>query len=228
MAKETVIVFDGEDKFIATKNKEYDKVTGFANVVGAGENTPSTAESLFTPPEKMPIPSPSDSAFCEKAEYFIRTNGNNTATPEEVMQVAASFRQNCQRPTPDVEPSLLVINWASLSCDEITAKIKEIEDLLAVSRMPLEERARYEAAVERGKEAKVEKCGITPPALPDLPPPPTPTPTPKPILSGLGIPPKRSGGADGGGQQEKKKSNLWIWLLVAAGAYLLLSGDKKN
>ena len=35
MAKESVIVFDGEDKFIAKKNKQYNKFTGYGNYVGA-------------------------------------------------------------------------------------------------------------------------------------------------------------------------------------------------
>ena len=240
MAKERVIVFDGEDKFIAKKGKEFNKITGFANVVGAEGETISNIASPETPTtvsDALVIPNPSDADFCTKADEFIRTNGGGRATPDVVMQVFSQFQANCQRPQPDVEPTLLTIDWDSLSCDEINTKIQAIQDLLAVARMVGEERARYEAALERGNAAKVQKCGVTPPALPDVPPPPTPAPlpapTPKPAspLVNLGVPPARGGAASGGGsgdKKEEKKSNLWIWLLVAAGAYLLLSSDKKN
>lgn len=229
MAKESVIVFAGEDKFIAKKDRDFNKVTGFSNVVG--EINSPTQQSTDTPTLNS-IPSPSDADFCTRAEEFIRTNGNGTATPDVVMQVYSQFQANCQRPQPDVQPALLTINWVSLSCDEIDAKIKEIQDFLSVSRMIPEERTRYEASLERGTLAKTEKCGIRPPALPDVPPAPTPTPTPTPkptVLTNLGVPPKK-GGASGGGEEKKeeKKSNLWIWLLIAAGAYLLLSSDKKG
>jgi hypothetical protein len=241
MAKESVIVFDGEDKFIAPREKEFDKIVGFANVVGQNDTrdvaapvTPQDEAPTPTPsPAQMALPVPSDADFCERAEAYIRTNGGGSASPSDIMEVANNFRANCQRPPSEVRPELLTVNWSSLSCDEIDAKIREIQDFLAVVRIVPEERSRYEASVERGMAAKTEKCGVTPPSLPDVPPTPTPTPTPKPtpILAGLGIPPSKGGAAGGGGgekPQEKKKSNLWIWLLVAAGAYLLLSGDKKN
>ena len=239
MAKESVIVFAGEDKFIAKKDRDFNKQTGFSNLVGAnGENIVSQdiTPNPLTPPDKVALPIPSEADFCTKAQQFISTNGNGTATPDEVMRVYADFQANCQRPQSDVEPSLLTIDWATIaSCDELASKIKELEDLLATSRMPQDQRARYEAALERGRMAQTEKCGVTPPVLPDLPPPPTPTPTPPTgtgvVLSGLGGPPARGGGApaSGGGEKKiEKKSNMWIWLIVAAGAYLLLSSDKKN
>lgn len=236
MAKESVIVFAGEDKFIAKKEREFNKATGFSNLVGADGQAADSQEitpNPLTPPDKVQVPSSSDADFCEKAQQFISTNGNGTATPDEVMMVYNAFQANCQRPTPDVLPSLLTTDWESLSCDDIVAKIKELEELLMVSRMPQEQRARYEAALERGKMAQVEKCGMTPPALPDLPPPPPRPVTPQTgvVLSGLGVPPSRGGGAasgGGGAKEEKKKSNWWIWVLVAAGAYLLLSRDKNN
>lgn len=233
MAKESVIVFAGEDKFIAKKDRDFNKQTGFSNLVGAnGDNVlpQEITPNPLTPPDKVAVPSPTDSDFCEKAQQFISTNGNGTATPDEVMSVYAAFQANCQRPQPDVEPSLLTVDWASLSsCDEVTAKVRDLENLLATSRMPQDQRARYEAALERGRMAQTEKCGVTPPALPDVPPPTPPTGTGV-VLSGLGVPPARGGGAPSGGGEKKveKKSNLWIWLIVAAGAYLLLSSNKKN
>jgi len=231
MAKESVIVFDGEDKFIAKKDRDFNKQTGFSNLVGAnGESTASDiTPNPLTPPDKVAVPSPIDSDFCSRAQVFISTNGNGTATPQEVMQVYSDFQANCQRPQPDVEPALLTVDWASLSCDEIASKAKEIEDLLSVSRMPQEQRARYEAALERARMSQTEKCGVTPPALPDLPPPPPKLPPTGVVLSGLGVPPARGGAPSGGGEKKvEKKSNLWIWLLIAAGAYFLLSSDKKN
>ena len=235
MAKESVIVFAGEDKFIAKKDRDFNKQTGFSNLVGAnGENVipQEITPNPLTPPDKVAVPTLTDSDFCEKAQQFISTNGNGTATPDEVMSVYAAFQANCQRPQPDVEPSLLTVDWASLSsCDEVTAKVRDLENLLATSRMPQDQRARYEAALERGRMAQTEKCGVTPPALPDVPPPPPTPPTGTGVvLSGLGVPPARGGGAPSGGGEKKveKKSNLWIWLIVAAGAYLLLSSNKKN
>lgn len=243
MAKESVIVFDGEDKFIAPKEKEFDKIVGFANVVGVGDTREAVApareiDDTPTPapsPAQMAIPIPSDADFCERAEAYIRTNGGGSASPSDVMEVANNFRANCQRPQSDVRPELLAINWGSLSCDEITAKIQEIQDYLAVVRIQPEERSRFEASIERGQAAKTEKCGVTPPALPDLPPTPTPTPTPTPppsrptippVLGGLGVPPSKGAAAGGGGSEKsepKKKTNWLIWALIGGAALYLLT-----
>ncbi len=234
MAKESVIVFAGEDKFIAKKQREFNKSTGFSNFVGANGQASDTQEitpNPLTPPDKVPIPNYSDADFCEKAQRFISTNGNGTATPDEVMSVYNAFQANCQRPTPDVLPSLLTTDWESLSCDDIASKVKELEDLLVTSRMPQEERVRYEAAIQRGRMVQAEKCGITPPVLPDIPPTPTPNPPQTGVvLSGLGVPPVRGGGAGGGGEKkpEPKKTTNWLLWIILGGTALYLLTRKRN
>ena len=237
MAKESVIVFDGEDKFIAPKEKEFDKIVGFANVVGSPDSDTREAIAAPTPqkdeaptplpsPPQMAIPVPSDADFCERAENYIRTNGGGTASPSDVMEVLNNFRANCQRPPTDTRPELLTINWDSLSCDDIQNKIKEIEDLLSVIRIAPEEREKYLASIERGQAVKATKCGITNPKLPDVPPPPPPPPPKPPVLTGLGVPPPKGGGAAAGGGEKvepKKKSNWLIWVLLGGAALYLLT-----
>lgn len=245
MAKESVIVFDGEDKFIAKKNKQYNKFTGYGNYVGAeGEASlgaqPNTTSSttadgaifnqyIASQNASVVIPNATDVDFCQKAQEFLRTNGNGLATPDQIMGVYNQFQATCVRPQQEEQNSFTEPDWNSLSCDEIQAKINSINDLLSVSRLLPELRASYENALANGNRVKVEKCGITPPTLPDTPPT-----NPTPVLSGvsltnLGVPPK-SGGAQGGGggeKEEEKKSNLWIWLVVAAGLVILFSKDNK-
>ena len=244
MAKESVIVFDGEDKFIAKKDKQYDKSTGFSNYVGAGGETlqspptetamPTTADgALFnqyiaSQNTSLDVPVSSDPDFCSKAQEFLSNNGGGRATPEQVMQVYNEFQRVCVRPAED-DNSFVEPNWATLSCDEIGAKITELENTLATSRMVEKLRAKYETAVANGKSAQTEKCGVNPPALPDVPPAPTPTPTPIVSLTNLGVAPQSGAAAGGGGaeKEEKKRSNLWIWLVVGAGLLYLLSKDKN-
>lgn len=247
MAKESVIVFDGEDKFIAKKDKHYDKSTGFSNYVGAaGElitapqaeaQMPTTADGavfnqyMASQNTSLDLPVSSDPDFCQKAQQFISTNGDGRATPDQVMQVYNEFQRVCVRPTEE-DTSFVEPSWETLSCDEIDEKLRQLNETLVVSRMAQAIRARYENAIANGTRVKAEKCGLNPPALGDVPPTPTPTPTPTPSptgvsLSNLGVAPKAAPKAGGGEKKEEKKSNLWIWLLVAAGAVILLSGDKK-
>ncbi len=244
MAKESVIVFDGEDKFIAKKNKQYNKFSGYGNFVGAeGEASqgaqPNTTSSttadgaifnqyIASQNASVVIPNATDSDFCQKAQEFLRTNGNGLATPDQIMGVYNQFQATCVRPQQEEQNAFTEPDWNSLSCDEIQAKINSINDLLSVSRLLPEVRVNYENAIANGNRVKAEKCGMTPLALPDVPPT-----NATPILSGvsltnLGVRPS-SGATQGGGEEkeEEKKSNLWIWLVVAAGVVLLFSKDNK-
>ena len=215
MAKESVIVFDGEDQFIAKKAMQYDKQTGFGNFVGAGGDTSTTPDGavfnqyIASQNTSLVIPNVSDTDFCVKAQQFIATNGDGRATPDQVMQVYF------------VEPE-----WETLSCDEIDEKLRSLNETMTVSRLVESVRIKYETAIANGNRVKTEKCGVNPPALPDVPPtPPTTTNVP---LNNLGVPPAKPKASQGGGQKEEKKgSNFLIWVLVAAAAYMLLSSNKK-
>ena len=131
-------------------------------------------------------------------------------------------------PPPTVEP-YKAPDWSTMGCDDIDAELNRLREFLMVARIPAEIYSQYEAAIASGEAAKVEKCGKTPPALPDVPPPPPPPPPP-PTPVGLGLPPRAGGGAaapaGGGAKKEEAKPNLLIWILLAlAGIYLL--SDKK-
>lgn len=230
MAKESVIVFDGEDKFIAKKGTQYDKFSGFGNSVGAGGEIATTPEGaafnqyIASQNTSLVIPSVSDTDFCVKAQQFISTNGDGRATPEQIMQVYNDFQATCVRPSEDVEP-FVEPDWATLSCDEIDEKLRSLNETMTVSRLVETVRVKYENAIANGNRIKAEKCGINPPALPDVPPTPPPTNV---TLTNLGVPPAKPKAPSGGGQKEEKKgTNFLIWVLVAAAAYMLLSSDKK-
>lgn len=231
MAKESVIVFDGEDQFIAKKAMQYDKQTGFGNFVGAGGDTSTTPDGavfnqyIASQNTSLVIPNVSDTDFCVKAQQFIATNGDGRATPDQVMQVYNDFQNTCVRPTEDVEP-FVEPEWETLSCDEIDEKLRSLNETMTVSRLVESVRIKYETAIANGNRVKTEKCGVNPPALPDVPPtPPTTTNVP---LNNLGVPPAKPKASQGGGQKEEKKgSNFLIWVLVAAAAYMLLSSNKK-
>jgi hypothetical protein len=101
MAKETVIVFDGEDKFVSKRNKKYDAKKGMANFVGSdGDVTTETTTSSTTQAPMVavgaPMPTPDGSSdYCSRLQVYIETRGNNIATPEQIMDGHQYFLTHC-------------------------------------------------------------------------------------------------------------------------------------
>lgn len=107
MAKETVIVFDGEDRFVSKRNKKYDAKKGMSNFVGSdgGVTTETTTTTTTAAPvvTVMPIvevgvsmPIPDGSAdYCSRLQVYIETRGNNVATPQQIMEGYQYFLTHC-------------------------------------------------------------------------------------------------------------------------------------
>jgi hypothetical protein len=100
MAKETVIIFDGEDKFMSKSNKKYDKNKGVAYFVGGdGEvSTETTTSTTTAAPVNLgsPMPIPDGSAdYCSRLELYIKKRGDNLATAEQIMEAHQYFLTNC-------------------------------------------------------------------------------------------------------------------------------------
>lgn len=106
MKKESVVIFDGEDKFISPKSQVFDKAKGEAEFVG-GTQTPSLSDNETNPDKKafdeymlrqstpVTIPSPVEPNFCERISNFIKTNGDGRATPEMIMEAYQLFQDKC-------------------------------------------------------------------------------------------------------------------------------------
>lgn len=100
MAKETVIIFDGEDKFMSKSNKKYDKNKGVAYFVGGdGDVSTETTTSTTTAAQVnlgSPMPIPDGSAdYCSRLELYIKKRGDNLATAEQIMEAHQYFLTNC-------------------------------------------------------------------------------------------------------------------------------------
>ena len=101
MAKETVIVFDGEDKFVSKRNKKYDAKKGMSNFVGSDggvttETTTSSTTQALMVAVGAPMPTPDGSAdYCSRLQVYIETRGNNFATPEQIMDGHQYFLTHC-------------------------------------------------------------------------------------------------------------------------------------
>ena len=212
MPKERVIVFDGEDKFIAPRNVSYNVASGEANVVG--DNSEPIMQPDLTGAKKefddymrrqgqgVTIPNPAEPDFCLRIRQFIQSNGDGLATPEQVMEAYNSFQTNCvEKPkeTPVVPP--------------VTPKNSD-EEITPAPAAP---------------------AAPVPPTAPVEPSPKPSTPLvtlPSVSLStpSLGARPSGGGSAGGGGGEEKKKEekkpNWLLWLLIAAGVVYLATRKK--
>jgi hypothetical protein len=130
MAKERVIVFDGEHNFIAPKNKRYDKKKGkseFVNQVGDPVTTPPkddvvirtnlvpvqrsrgtqfTAISQPTQPQVLPMPQVGEVDFCNKIQAWMMQNTSSPNFSPEQQAIAQSlFQNNClQQVAPPPPP----------------------------------------------------------------------------------------------------------------------------
>lgn len=104
MSKEQVIVFDGEDKFIAPREISYDVRRGVS--IGAdGTETPNTSEGdifkayMAADGQTVSLPSPIEPDYCVQLENFIVTRGGGLATPEQIMEAHQLFLTNCVQTT---------------------------------------------------------------------------------------------------------------------------------
>lgn len=253
--KERVVVFDGEDKFIAKKDRIYDKSTG-KSYGGKNPEGDRFKQYMLEKQKGCVVPELGDPDFCKKAEQFIKTRGEGKATPEQVWKVHSLFQDNCvEKPkeksaagdiqTPPIIPdlptssTLTFPDWESLDCDSIEREIAALQQTLLTSRFSGEMVDLYNAAISRGTAVKAQKCGIAPPVLGDTPlPPASPTPrTPSPILvnplgvslsaSTLGAQPNSASQTKSDSGDKKKSSNLLIWILLGGAVIYLLTSNKK-
>ena len=242
--KETVIVFDGEDKFIAPRKRFYD-----ASKERPESDSLSTKEGdlfkAYMRNKEIPvvIPSPEEPDFCGKIQLFIKTRCDGKATSEQLMQAYQLFQDNCvekpkeksiqgdDAPTPQVT----FPDWNVLNCEEIRTEITKLQQMLMVSRLLPDVRAQYEAAIDRGTAAMQEKCTMNPPALPDVPPtgggtgtttPPAPTGgavTPLGVSLStptLGKPPKSAAAPSEAAEPPKKGTNWLLWVIQIGRAHV--------
>lgn len=136
MKKEGVVVFEGEEKFIAPRNQTFDKKTGESEFVG-GNQTPSPSEIETNPDKKafdeymlrknnpVSIPSPVEPNFCQRISDFIKTNGDGKATPEMIMEAYQLFQDKCVE-KPKEKPIVDSPIAAPVEPD-IKENIKEVE-----------------------------------------------------------------------------------------------------
>jgi len=203
MAKEKVIIFQGEDKFVTPRAHTFDLGTGvkeFVAVDGPGKGDERDPTSNIPPlnsgsqNDRNPVsnivdgggrsgspvglPMIGEPDYCNKLQNFITTRGYGNATPDQIMAAHDMFKMNCREADPTTTTTTLA-----------------------------------------------------PPPPP--PPPPTKPDVVIPVLpvANLGVPPLSMGGGGGGGGSEdgapaaKKKSYWWL-LLVAVGIYYV--AKKKN
>jgi hypothetical protein len=103
MAKEKVIIFEGEDKFVAPRTHTFDTAKGEATYVG-GNGAADTG--VQTPSSVMPIFGEVD--YCNRLQAYINSRGENTATPEQVMIAYQNFQTNCLSTSTTTETTTLV------------------------------------------------------------------------------------------------------------------------
>lgn len=204
MAKEKVIIFQGEDKFVTPRAHTFDLGTGkkeFVGVDGLGKGDDKDPSSNIPPlnsgsqNDRNPMSDTDDGSgrsgrivglpiigepdYCNKLQNFITTRGFGNATPDQIMAAHDMFKRGCR----EADPTTTTTTAAPV-----------------VSTTP-------------------------------TPPPPPPPTSPVVPITNLGIPPLSMGGGFGGGggkgatEPTKKKNYLWL-LLVAVGIYYV--AKKRN
>ncbi len=115
MAKEKVIIFEGEDKFVAPRTHTFDTAKGEATYVG-GNGAADTG--VVTPSSVMPIFGEAD--YCNRLQAYINSRGENTATPEQVMLAYQNFQTNCLSTSTTTETTTLVSDIITSSTTSTT------------------------------------------------------------------------------------------------------------
>jgi hypothetical protein len=121
MAKEKVIIFEGEHKFVAPRTHTFDTAKGEATYVG-GNGKAET--DVVTPSSVMPIFGESD--YCNRLQAYISSRGENTASPEQVMIAYQNFQTNCLSTSTTTETTTLVSTETTTSTTTNTTTLAVI------------------------------------------------------------------------------------------------------
>lgn len=256
MIKEKVVVFDGEDKFIAPKSRTYNKRIGKSEFVGVvespeGDKAPVTTVdgavfNDYMRKKDLPavMPDPSEPDFCAKALAFLQSNGDGRATPEQIMQAHQLFQDNCVEKPKEVKPvekdspppvapqeeQPVFPVWETLDCETLASEISKLEQTLSVSKLSDSIRGSYEASIAQGKSLQETRCPKAPPALGTAPIPSSMGGVSLSVPS-LGKPPVKGGASAGGGggdkEPEPKKGSNWLLWLLIGGTVLYFVTRKK-
>lgn len=115
MAKEKVIIFQGEDKFVTPRAHSFDLGTGKKEFVGGDGTGPSNDPSSNIPPPRNTPEGPNNQTttstivgmpmlgepdYCNKLQTFITTRGGGYATPDQIMAAHDMFKMNCREADP--------------------------------------------------------------------------------------------------------------------------------
>lgn len=216
--------FVGQDGSVSatppeTKSQEPkpdDKPVGPTKTIDDGSGTGPKDGGPSNPPPKdtgigynrgnFLMPDPNDPAFCDKIQMFILTNGNGTATAEEIMSAHRAFQNYCaKKPDPsDTGGGTGTGTGDSPTPSDPRPPRKPVKDYKAPS-------------------TEVYTTTVVAPLIPEtlgLPIAPQST-------GG------RGGVASGGGggdqkKEEKKKSYWWVLILLAAAGGMYYYSRRKN
>jgi len=154
------------------------------------------------------MPDPNYPAFCDKIKMFILTNGNGTASAEEIMSAHRAFQNYCKKTPPPTDTG-----------DGDGGGKGDTTPPSGGTRPPKQEIKLPDKAPN--KETIVSTTTVVAPLIPDN--------------LGLPIAPQggmlRGGAAGGGGGDEKKqekKTSYWWLLLVLAAAGGMYYYSKRN
>ena len=122
MAKEKVIIFQGEDKFVTPRAHTFDLGTGKKEFVGGDGTGPSNDPSSNIPPPRNTPEGPNNQTttstivgmpmlgepdYCNKLQTFITTRGGGNATPDQIMAAHDMFKMNCREADPTTTTTTL-------------------------------------------------------------------------------------------------------------------------
>ena len=122
MAKEKVIIFQGEDKFVTPRAHTFDLATGKKEFVGGDGTGPSNDTSSNIPPARNTPEGPNNQTttstivgmpmlgepdYCNKLQNFITTRGGGYATPDQIMAAHDMFKMNCREADPTTTTTTL-------------------------------------------------------------------------------------------------------------------------
>ena len=113
--KEQVIVFEGEQKFIAPKVTITDEDTGKTEYVGSDGQPPAQ-------PSAMVMPQAGEPDFCNRLYLYIQSNGNGQATGEQVLAAHQDFQNYCNKPKEETTTTTTKAPLPTYSQETTTTK----------------------------------------------------------------------------------------------------------